>query len=63
MTDEKAYKTIANHIYIITSINRSEQLLIFASSQEEAREKANKHYKAYIIKRLKETDDIQIYNI
>ncbi len=65
MIKEKAYKTIAKHIYVITDIKTNSKYLILADDDKEANEKARKVCKIYSIKVLKDekTEDVQIYRI
>ena len=65
MDKEKAYKTIAKHIYVITDIKTNSKYLILADDDKEANEKARKVCKIYSIKALEneKTEDVQIYRI
>ena len=65
MDKEKAYKTIAKHIYVITDIKTNSKYLILADDDKEANEKARKTCKTYSIKALEneKTEDVQIYRI
>ena len=68
MDKEKAYKTIAKHIYIVTSLNKidtTNKILILADNEAEANRKARKIYKEYSIKTLKneKIEDVQVYRI
>ena len=68
MDKEKAYKTIAKHIYIITNlneINTTNKILILADDEVEANRKARKICEIYSIKALEneKTEDVQVYKI
>ena len=68
MDKEKAYKTIAKHVYIITNlneINTINKILILADNEMEANRKARKICKTYSIKPLEneKTEDVQVYKI
>ncbi len=63
MDKEKAYKTIAKHIYIVTNLDTKEKLLILANNYEEVVTKANKWQILYNITSLEKTEDVQIYRI
>lgn len=65
MDKEKAYKTIAKHIYIVTDIKTNLKYLILADDDKEANEKAKQICKLYSIKTIRNehTEDVQIYRI
>lgn len=63
MDKEKAYKTIAKHIYIVANMDTKEKLLIFADNYEEVIAKASKWQILYNITSLEKTEDVQVYKI
>lgn len=63
MDKEKAYETIAKHIYIVENMDTKEKLLILANNYEEVVVKANKWQILYNITSLEKTEDVQVYKI